>query len=66
MNKRDSVAQSSGQDQKFSYATESDADNYTFAYLKKKQNEEEEEENSELDFFTEDELDSQYSGQSLN
>ena len=51
-----------GGEVKLSYATESDADTYAFAYLKKKQNDEEEEDTSELDFFTEDELDSQYSG----
>ena len=47
--------------QKLNYATESDADTYTFEFLKKQQNFEEDEEddkNSELDFFTEDELDS--------
>ena len=49
------------QKQKLNYATESDADTYTFEFLKKQQNFEEDEEddkNSELDFFTEDELDS--------
>lgn len=34
--KRDSAALYSGKEQKLSYATESDADTYTFAYLKKK------------------------------
>ena len=58
MIKKDSNAEPSGMEAKLSYATESDADTYAFEYLKKRQNDEEEDENSELDFFTEDELDS--------
>ena len=48
------------QKKKLNYATESDADTYTLDYLKKQQEREEEEDdqNSELDFFTEDEMDS--------
>ena len=62
MNEKDSNAMNTGTEVKLSYATESDADTYTFEYLKKRQNDEEEEDTSEHDFFTEDELDSQYSG----
>ena len=56
------------QKKKLNYATESDADTYTLDYLKKQQEREEEEDdqNSELDFFTEDEMDSQYSRHELS